>query len=94
MEHWPEIFDEIEIKAIPLQYVKAVNVKFLDGTIWVVEIKNTDLDGNSAERLEDELELLFEQYDDVIDCIDFNLDTKKVKNDISARTRRFIKKRK
>jgi hypothetical protein len=94
VEHWPEVFEDIEIKAIPLQYVKAINIQFSDGTTWVIDIKTQSLDQTSIEDLEDELEILFDEYDEEIETINFNLDTQKVKEDITSLTKSFIKKRK
>lgn len=94
VDHWPEIFEDIEIKAIPLQYVRAINIQFLDGTAWIIDIKSKSINESNVEELEDELEALFEAYDDEIESVDFNLDTQKVKKDITSLTKSFIKKRK
>jgi hypothetical protein len=94
VDHWPEIFEDIEIKAIPLQYVKAINIHFSDGTTWIIDIKTKSINQNIIEDLEDELEALFDEYDDMIETVDFNLDAQKVKKDISSLTKSFIKKRK
>lgn len=94
VEHWPEIFNDIEIKAVPIEYLKAIFVHFVDGKVWEIEIdQNKAIDG-SARSLEDAIEDLLEEYEDVIDGVDFRLDTEKVKNDISQRTKYFMKKRK
>ena len=47
-----------------------------------------------SDTLEDTLEDLFEQYEDVITNIDFRLNTEKLKQDITNRTKLFLKKRK
>lgn len=94
VDHWPEIFEDIEIKAIPLQYVKAINIQFSDGTTWIIDIKSKSINEDNVEDLEDELEAIFDEYDDEIESIDFNLDTQKVKKDITTLTKSFIKKRK
>jgi hypothetical protein len=92
IDHWPEVFDEIEIDVIPVEYLDSVRVQFEDGTVWDVDVKK------SREKDEVDIELaieeLFDEYADVITNIDFRLDTAKVKKDIKNRTARFMKKRK
>jgi hypothetical protein len=92
IDHWPEVFDEIEIDVIPIEYLESVKVHFVDGKIWDIDVKRSR--DKSEVDLEAALEDLFEQYEDVIENVDFRLDTKKVKKDIQNRTHLFMKKRK
>lgn len=92
IDHWPEIFDEINIDVIPIEYLDSVRIEFEDGKVWDVDVKSSrekpEVDIESA------IEDLLEVYEDVIVNIDFRLDTKKVKQDIKSRTHIFMKKRK
>ena len=94
VDHWPEVFDDIEIEAVPIEYLKAVYVHFDDGKVWEIDIDQNKVKTDNARSLEDAIEDLLEEYEDVIESVDFRLDTEKVKLDISQRTRRFMKKRK
>jgi hypothetical protein len=91
--HWPEIFGEIEVKAIPLEYLESVNITFEDGNIWVIDL-NEDAKNENPDELGEGIEDLLEEYEDVIVNIDFKVDVRKIKKDITARTHRFLKKRK
>jgi hypothetical protein len=94
IDHWPEIFKDIEIKAVPIEYIKSINIHFTDGKIWEIDIDRRHTRSEEGSRaLEDSLEDLFEEYEDVIDGVDFKLDTEKVKLDIQSRTKSFLKKR-
>lgn len=90
VNHWPEVFEHVEIKAIPLEYLDSIDVHFYDGKVWNIDLK----DDKSAESLEETLQTFFNEYDDVIKSVDFSLNTAKVKQDVQARTRSFMKKRK
>lgn len=94
IDHWPEIFEDIEIKSVPLRYIKAINVRFNDGKVWAIDIRQDQIDDSNIDFLEESLESFFDQYDDMIESVDFNLNTVKVKKDIESRTKRFMKKRK
>lgn len=90
--HWPEIFKDIDVHAVPIQYIDTINVTFTDGNTWVIELDNKK--GITEEEVEMSLEELFDEYEDTIANVDFTLNTEKVKRDIQARTKRFLKKRK
>lgn len=92
IDRWPEVFDEIDIDVIPIEYLDSVIVTFSDGKVWDIDVKSSrkkpELDIESA------IEDLFDEYADSIANIDFRLDTAKVKRDITNRTHIFMKKRK
>ena len=94
VDHWPDIFDDIEIKAIPIQYIKNITVKFSDGNTWVIDVNENSITQDNLDEVEDSLESFFDEFDDLIESIDFSLNTEKVKKDIESRTKSFMKKRK
>ena len=91
IDHWPEVFDDITIDVVPIEYLNSIRVSFTDGKIWDI---NIDTKKTKVEDLEKSIDDLFEQYQDVIQNVDFRLDTTKVKQDITNRTRKFLKLRK
>ena len=38
IKHWPEIFKDIDVRSIPLEYLNAVYVTFDDGKVWAIEL--------------------------------------------------------
>lgn len=90
INHWPEVFEDVDIDVVPLEYLESVRVEFKDGKIWDIDI-NTQK--NKVEDLEKSLDDLFDQYQDHIKNVDFRLNTKRVKQDITSRTRKFLKLR-
>lgn len=93
VKHWPEVFKDLDVKVIPLEYLHSVRVFFKDGKIWEIDIAKSK-EKTSEDNLEETLEELFKQYNDVITNVDFRLDTERLKRDIEARTKYFLKKRK
>lgn len=95
VEHWPEIFKDVEIKAVPLEYIHSVHVHFHDGKIWEIDMNSQEISGSDdINQIESSLEAFFEEYDESISHIDFRLNTSKVVKDVKARTQQFMKKRK
>ena len=97
IERWPEIFKDIEIKAVPVEYINSVVVRFDDGETWEIDLSPEALDVEDAdivEVIEETLEAFFEEYDEYIESVDFRLNTQKVIDDITKRVGTFLKKRK
>lgn len=92
IKRWPEVFGDIDVNVIPLDYLASIRVTFEDDTQWDIDL--AEKSKHTPEDLETMLADLFEEYDDSISGIDFRLDTDKVKRDITSRTHKFMKKRK
>lgn len=89
---WPDVFKDITIDVVPIEYLHSVKVYFTDGKVWDIDVKKSMT--KPGLDIEHALDELFNQYDDSIANIDFRLDTMKVKRDIKKRTEIFMKKRK
>ena len=87
--HWPEVFDEIDMNVVPLEYLHSIRVTFKEGKIWDIDL--TSPKNKSVTSVQDSLDELFDEYEDQIQTVDFRLDTERVKKDITKRTKRFLK---
>ena len=88
---WPDVFKDIDLKVVPLDYLHSIRVVFQDGKIWDIDIQNSkDEDGRQV-NIKKELEDIFRQYERDISNVDFRLDTERLKKDIQKRTTRFLK---
>ena len=95
IEHWPEIFSDVEIRAVPIEYIHSVHVHFHDGKIWEIDLDQQALRSKGdVSKVEDSLETFLAEYNDEISHVDFRLNTSKVVQDVKSRTRSFMKKRK
>lgn len=94
VDHWPDVFDEIEIKAVPIEYIQAVMIYFHTGKVWEINIDQSKVTDQGSDALEQSIEDIIAEYDEEISSVDFRLDTAKVKKDIQRRTKYFMKLRK
>lgn len=92
VDHWPEIFDDIDIKAVPIEYLRSIFVYFKGGKVWEIDIDRAK-EKVDVFDLDEQIEDLLTEYEDEIENLDFRLDTEKVKKDIQKRTQIFMKKR-
>jgi hypothetical protein len=93
IQHWPEVFGEVELNVLPLGYLHAVLVNFKDGKTWEIKI-TTETKRKGWEQFQETLSELCNSYEAKIDNVDFKLDTKRVKKDIEKSTQQFLKKKK
>jgi hypothetical protein len=93
VDHWPEVFKDVDIQVVPVKYLHSVRVFFTDGKVWDIDVDKTRKNKDSMD-IEQALEELFSTYEDSIENLDFRLDTARIKADIQGRTRHFMKRRK
>ena len=92
IEHWPEVFGEVELNVMPLRYLHTVLVNFKDGKTWEIRItEKTKREGWST--FERNLSEMVKTYEDTVEDIDFKLDTDRVRKDIERSTQKFLKKK-
>ena len=95
ISQWPEVFGDVEIHAVPIEYIHSAHVYFHDGKIWQIDIDKQGLDhSNEINSIENSLETFLAEYNDEIAHVDFRLNTAKVVEDVKKRTKSFMKKRK
>lgn len=86
-DYWENIFNEVEMEYIPIQYVNTVIVQFSDDVVWEIDMSDRDQSDDPGADLDD----FFQEYEDSIKTVDFRLDLEKIKKDVSKRTHRFLK---
>ena len=59
VNHWPEIFADIDFGVIPINYLNAVRVSFHDGKIWNIDIGESATKDDPEEIEKNLLKLLF-----------------------------------
>lgn len=83
--------EQIEIQSVPLEYVKSIIIRFVDGDQWELDVSKKSSHVNTTEDL---LESITDEYDDEINAIEFTLNMDKVKTDIQRSTKKFLSKKK
>ncbi|NBR62247.1 MAG: hypothetical protein EBT86_11565 [Actinobacteria bacterium] len=92
IDSWPEVFKEVELNVVPIQYLSNVNVLFKDNKIWNIKIGNQLKDEN-WQTIEKNINELISNYESSIKSIDFQLDTDKIKIDVIKHTNNFLKRK-
>jgi hypothetical protein len=91
IDSWPEVFEEVNLKVVPIKYLCSVHVKFKDKRVWDIDVGPKSRDEN-WQIIEHNIQELIMNYKRHIDSIDFKLDTDKIKRDITRQTNKFLRK--
>lgn len=89
-KYWQDIFDEVDMDFLPIEYVSRIIIKFQDNTTWDIDVDDSRKK-QPIDQIEDSLEQLFDDYDDIIEAIDFRLDLDRIKHDLTKRVSKFLK---
>ena len=92
IESWPEIFEDVSLNVVPIQYLCSIHVKFKDQKIWDINIKQEHRQ-EQWQVIEKNIQEIIKTYKKNIESIDFKLDTDKIKKDISRTTHKFLRSR-
>ena len=50
INHWPEVFEDVDIDVVPLEYLHSVRVEFIDGKKWDIAIDTQKNDVKTIEK--------------------------------------------
>ena len=89
IKQWPEVFEDMYMNTMPLLYLNSVQIEFKDGRIWEIDVK-TQLLNIDADTVADKILDIFEEYNKEIQEINFDVDTDKLKQDISNQTKGML----
>lgn len=90
---WPEIFNDVRLNVVPLNYVHTIEITFKNDKVWEIDFRE-NLKLQTWESFEQEIKTIIRDYEDEISSINFKLDTDKIKKDISRSTKKFLKSKK
>lgn len=91
IDQWPEVFSDVDVKAVPLSYLHSMRIIFKDGKVWDINIAS-HARAHGVVDLESHLQELITTYEEQIEHVDFRLDVARVKKDVIKKTRSFLKK--
>lgn len=93
IDHWPEVFGEITLNVVPIQYLESITVTFKNEKVWEINLRSEQQATGDWDSFEKHLKEMLSSYESEIDNVDFRLDTERVKKDMIRYTNRFLKKR-
>lgn len=85
LEYWPEVFNHVRLKTVPLEYLSEVTLFFNNGKIWNIELLSAD-----RQKIKETFADLFRTYKRDIIKVDVKFDAESLKKDIINQTKLFL----
>jgi len=89
VDEWPEVFKDLYMNTMPVVYLEYVHLEFNTGMIWKVDIKE-QLKELDPDTVADILYRTIQEYRDDVATLDFKVDIKKLKKDITNSTKKIL----
>ena len=89
VQEWPEIFEDMWISTMPVNYLHTLQIEFKNGRVWEINITE-QLARTEAEMLSNKLLDTFKEYRDSIKKVDFKINVGKLKDDILSSTKDLL----
>lgn len=89
VKEWPEVFDELYMNTMPVNYLKIVHIEFHDGSIWEINVAQ-QLTHSSPDNVAEKLSRSLSEFRSKIKKLDFKLDINQLKKDITESTESLL----
>lgn len=89
IEEWPEIFEDMYMNTMPVDYIQYVRLEFNNGRIWEIDIQE-QLVEETRDIVTEKLLDAFTEYREDIAKVDFSINIEKLKKDIVSNTKNMF----
>ena len=90
---WENVFEEVQLIAVPLQYIDKVLFEFSNSSTWELKV-TAKLRKQGWNHLQSVIKDVAQYYLDNLQNIEFAMNQAKIKRDVSKLTKSFLKKSK
>lgn len=89
VEKWPEIFEDLHINTLPVEYLEKLKLEFYDGRVWEICVKS-HTDQKSIDVFIKKLIEELSEYSDQLKTVNVLLDADKLKSDVKKQTKNLF----
>ena len=89
---WSSVFEEVQLNVVPLQYLKSINIEFVNSNSWELKVTSA-IRKQGWDYINNLLSDISLHYAGNLQNVEFQLDTLKIKSAVERAKRSFVKKR-
>jgi hypothetical protein len=89
VDEWPEVFNDLYMNTMPIEYLKILQIEFRSGMIWEVNIQD-QIKTHGSKKVINLLESTLKDYKQEVKNFDFKVDVTRLKTDIVKSTKRLL----
>lgn len=86
VQEWPEVFENLYMNTMPVEYIHSIRLEFHNGRIWEIDVEN-HMNQTHSQTVADRLVQTLHEYSNEIKTIDFQIDIDRLKRDIVDSTK-------
>lgn len=89
VEKWPEVFEDLYMNTMPVEYLHSIRLEFENGRVWEIDIQeHTHV--VQSQTIADKLIHMLHEYAEEIKRIDFQVDIDRLREDITKSTKKLF----
>ena len=89
VDEWPEVFEDLYISTMPVEYLHSIRLEFKNGRIWEIAVKD-QISTISVQSITEKLIKSIHEYSTEIAKVEFKIDIEKLKIDIKKETKKIL----
>ena len=89
IDKWPEVFNDLYINTMPVDYLKSIHLEFSTGMVWELDIQE-QLKNSDVAVVTQRLQETIQEYKHEVKKFDFKLDIDRLKTDIKYSSKKIF----
>lgn len=81
IREWPEVFEDLYISTMPVEYLHSIRLEFKNGRIWEISVKD-QISHTSVQSITERLINSIHDYSTELAKVEFKIDVSRLKTDI------------
>ena len=81
VKQWPEVFEDLYMNTMPLEYLESMTLEFSNGRIWKIDVLE-QIEHQNRNDIANQILNTFDEYKNEITKIDFRIDIDRLRNSI------------
>lgn len=92
IKQWEHIIDDVDKQKIPVEFIKKLVIKMQGKRQQTINIKKFLDQGLAPEQIEEAVSRKLQEYDDMIQSVEFVLNIESIAETVQPETNRLLKK--
>jgi ABC-type oligopeptide transport system ATPase subunit len=89
VDEWPEVFEDLYISTMPVEYLHSIRLEFKNGRIWEVAVKD-QISHTNVQEITKRLIKSIHEYSTELAKVEFKIDVNRLKTDIQLLTKNIL----
>jgi hypothetical protein len=89
IDEWPEVFEDLYISTMPVEYLHSIRLEFKNGRIWEISVKD-QVSIDNIQLISERLIKSIYEYSTELKKVEFKINVDQLKIDIKKSTKNIL----